>query len=43
MPSRRTLILTQSEVFAETAAGSRLVAFLTCTLMTIEGRDGISD
>ena len=39
----RTLILTQSEVFAETAAGSRLVAFLTCTLMTVEGRDGIAD
>lgn len=39
----RTLILAQSAVFAETAAGSRLVAFLTCTLMTIEGRDGIAD
>lgn len=39
----RTLTLAQSEVFAETAGGSRLVAFLTATLMTIEGRAGVAD
>ncbi len=39
----RTLTLAQSEVFAETEAGSRLVAFLTATLMTMAGRDGVED
>jgi uncharacterized protein (TIGR00369 family) len=39
----RTLTLAQTEVFAETAAGEKLVALLTATLMTIEGREGIND
>lgn len=39
----RTLTLAQSEVHAESAAGSRLVALLTATLMSVEGRDGIGD
>lgn len=39
----RTLTLAQSEVFAETNGEEKLVAFLTATLMAIEGRDGISD
>ena len=39
----RTLTLAQSEVFAETEAGSRLVAFLTATLMAVAGRDGVAD
>jgi uncharacterized protein (TIGR00369 family) len=39
----RTLTLAQAEVFAETGGGSKLVALLTATLMTIEGREGIGD
>ena len=39
----RTLTLAQSEVFAETDGQEKLVAFLTATLMAVEGRDGISD
>jgi uncharacterized protein (TIGR00369 family) len=39
----RTLTLAQSEVFSETAGQEKLVALLTATLMTIEGRDGVSD
>jgi uncharacterized protein (TIGR00369 family) len=39
----RTLTLAQTEVFAETAGEERLVALLTATLMTIEGRDGVAD
>ena len=39
----RTLILAQTEVFSETAGEERLVALLTATLMTIEGRDGVVD
>jgi uncharacterized protein (TIGR00369 family) len=39
----RTLTLSQTEVFAEKDGGSKLVALLTATLMTIEGRDGIGD
>jgi uncharacterized protein (TIGR00369 family) len=39
----RTLTLAQTEVFSETAAGEKLVALLTATLMTIEGREGIND
>ena len=39
----RTLTLAQSEVFAENAGREKLVALLTATLMTIEGRDGVSD
>jgi len=39
----RTLTLAQAEVFAETAGQEKLVAFLTATLMAIEGRDGMAD
>jgi acyl-coenzyme A thioesterase PaaI-like protein len=39
----RTLTLAQTEVFAESAGKEKLVALLTATLMTIEGRDGVAD
>lgn len=39
----RTLTLAQAEVIAQTNGEEKLVAFLTGTLMSIEGRDGISD
>ncbi len=39
----RTLTLAQSEVFAESGGKSRLIALLTATVMTVEGRDGVSD
>src|SRR5688500_4131754 len=39
----RTLTLAQTEVFSETAGEERLVALLTATLMTIEGRNGVAD
>jgi uncharacterized protein (TIGR00369 family) len=39
----RTLTLAQAEVFAEGEGGVRRIAFLTATLMAIEGRAGISD
>lgn len=39
----RTLTLAQTEVFAESPAGDKLVALLTATLMVIAGRDGIAD
>ena len=39
----RTLTLAQAEVVAETAGQEKLVALLTATLMTIEGRDGVAD
>jgi uncharacterized protein (TIGR00369 family) len=39
----RTLTLAQAEVFAESGGVARLVAFLTATLMAVEGREGISD
>ena len=39
----RTLTLAQTEVFAMTQGKERLVAFLTATLMAIEGREGIAD
>jgi acyl-coenzyme A thioesterase PaaI-like protein len=39
----RTLTLAQTEVFSATAAGEKLVALLTATLMTIEGRAGVDD
>ncbi|MEP7455659.1 PaaI family thioesterase [Phyllobacterium sp. SB3] len=39
----RTLTLAQSEVFAEKDGQRKLIALLTATLMSIEGRDGISD
>lgn len=41
--SGRTLTLAQAEVFAETGGKEKLVALLTATLMTIQGRDGIAD
>jgi uncharacterized protein (TIGR00369 family) len=39
----RTLTLAQTEVFSQTAGQEKLVAFLTATLMTVEGRDGVND
>ncbi|WP_089174393.1 PaaI family thioesterase [Bosea sp. AS-1] len=39
----RTLTLAQTEVLAENDGRERLIALLTATLMTIEGRDGIVD
>ena len=39
----RTLTLAQAEVFAESGGQEKLVAFLTATLMAVEGRDGIAD
>lgn len=39
----RTLTLAQAEVFAETDGHEKLIALLTTTLMTVEGRDGITD
>lgn len=39
----RTLTLAQTDVFAESDGKETLVAFLTATLMAIEGRDGIAD
>ena len=41
--SGRTLTVAQSEVFSETDGSERLVALLTATLMSVEGRDGITD
>lgn len=41
--SGRTLTLAQAEVFSETAGQRKLIALLTATLMTIQGRDGVSD
>ena len=39
----RTLTLAQTEVFAESEGRERLIALLTATMMTIEGREGITD
>jgi uncharacterized protein (TIGR00369 family) len=39
----RTLTLAQAEVFAETDGRAKLVALLTGTLMTVQGRDGVND
>lgn len=39
----RTLTVAQSEVFAETGGQEKLIALLTATMMTVEGRDGIAD
>jgi uncharacterized protein (TIGR00369 family) len=39
----RTLTLAQAEVVADTGNGEQLVALLTATLMTIEGREAIAD
>jgi acyl-coenzyme A thioesterase PaaI-like protein len=41
--SGRTLTLAQTEVFAEADGREKLVAFLTATMMAIDGRDGVSD
>ena len=39
----RTLTLAQTEVFAERGGQEKLVALLTATLMSVEGRNGVSD
>lgn len=39
----RTLTLAQAEVFAVSGGQEKLIALLTATLMTVKGRDGISD
>ena len=39
----RTLTLAQTDVFAETNGDEKLIAFLTATIMSVEGREGISD
>lgn len=39
----RTLTLAQAEVFAINGGTEKLIAFLTATLMAIEGRDGVTD
>lgn len=39
----RTLTLAQTEVFAQADANEKLIALLTATMMTIQGRDGVSD
>jgi uncharacterized protein (TIGR00369 family) len=39
----RTLTLVQTEVFAETQGKEKLIALLTATMMSIEGREGIDD
>ena len=39
----RMLTVAQAEVFAQAAGARKLVALLTATLVTVEGRDGISD
>jgi len=39
----RTLTLAQAQVVAEAGSEVTLVAFLTATLISIEGRDGVSD
>jgi uncharacterized protein (TIGR00369 family) len=39
----RTLTVAQADVFAVRGAEEKLVALLTATLMSVEGREGISD
>jgi uncharacterized protein (TIGR00369 family) len=39
----RTLTVAQAEVFAEEGGDAKLIALLTATMMSIEGRDGITD
>ena len=39
----RTLTLVQANIFAESKGNEKLIAFLTATMMAIEGRDGILD
>jgi len=39
----RTLTVAQAEVFAEEGSNAKLIALLTATMMSVEGRDGITD
>jgi acyl-coenzyme A thioesterase PaaI-like protein len=39
----RTLTLAKAEVFADSQGQERLIALLTATLMTIQGRDSAQD
>lgn len=39
----RTLTLVQTEVFAESQGKEKLIALLTATMMSIEGREGFDD
>ena len=39
----RTLTLAQTDVFAESDGREKLIALLTATLMTVEGREGVRD
>jgi hypothetical protein len=39
----RTLTFAHAEIFAETGGGSKLIAFLTATLMAVADREGVSD
>ena len=39
----RTLTLAQTDVFAENGGQEKLIALLTATMMTIEGREGVTD
>ncbi len=39
----RTLTIAMAEVQAEAAGKRRLIALLTATMMTMTGRDGVSD
>jgi uncharacterized protein (TIGR00369 family) len=39
----RTLTLAQADVFTESEGRERLVAYLTATMMTVAGRQGIVD
>lgn len=39
----RTLTVAQAEVFAQTDGDERLIALLTATMMTVEGREAITD
>lgn len=41
--SGRTLTLVQSQVFAESRGQERLIALLTATMMSVEGRDDVTD
>ena len=43
LKSGRTLTLAQSEVFAINKGETKLIAFLTATLMTVQGRENVSD
>ncbi len=39
----RTLTVCQAEVYAEAAGARKIVALLTATMITLEGREGIAD